>query len=128
MNANEIITVFFTDNLTRHTSVIDMALPEYIAVLDEVTTLPAVVQDDAIGLGIYTIAANEPDAESGCCDCCGAENVPIWREDSAGWECAVCLVVDAVENAHEEQAFRSAEQNAASDPNWPENDPYQLLP
>ena len=109
MNANEIITVTFTDALTRRAIAIDMAQPEYIAVLDKVTALPAVVQDDAIGLGVYTITANQEPrdyTESGCCDDCGKEYTPIWRvDDSAGWLCEACLIAQAAIDAIHEQEF-----------------------
>ena len=113
MNANEIITVTFTDNLTRQTIIIDMAQPEYIAILDKVIPpTPVKIQDDAIGLGIYTVVVATWD-DVGCCDDCGAQSEAIWCcDDSAGWLCEACLIAQAIADTEEEQAFRSAEQNA----------------
>ena len=129
MNANEIITILFTDNLIHRTTRVHIAEREYIPVLEWVESLPATIQDDALGLGVYLVDAHEPNDTSACCDSCGKEHTPCWRvDDSAGWLCLECLIEQAIAEAEEEQAFISAEQNATSDPNWPENDPYQMLP
>lgn len=112
MDANDIITVTFTDNLARQTIIIDMAQPEYVAVLGKVTALPAAIQDDTIGLGVYTVTATPADGEvrdhtdSGCCDDCGKEHTSIWSvDDSAGWLCVTCLIEQAAIDAIHEQEF-----------------------